>query len=266
MLFRSAVSLAIIDSNADLTLLDNAAGSYNYAAPGANRLELALNLVTKASSLVSNTNTNFIKLLEVRSGVLYSQIDSPQYSDLMTLLASRTYDQSGDFTVVPFNVTLTDLGATGVIQANVSPGNAYVHGYQVKTISPTLITVPKARTTKTYNNDSTSVIYGNYVTVGATGFSGLPQINTLETVGLYNRIPQSSSEYSGATGLIGTAKVLSFEPEWNIYLTDIAMYGTNNFAAVNCIKNTSSTPVEAFVINGATGAVLTNPKIGRAHV
>ena len=259
-----AVSVAIIDSNADITLLDNAAGSYNYAAPGANRLELALNLVSKASSLVSNTNTNFIKLLEVRSGVLYSQIDSPQYSDLMTLLASRTYDQSGDFTVVPFNVTLTDLGATGVIQANVSPGNAYVHGYQVKKISPTLITVPKARTTKTYTNDSTSVIYGNYVTVGATGFSGLPQINTYETVGLYNRIPQSSSEYSGATGLIGTAKVLNIDPvsgsTWNLYLTDIAMNGTNNFAAVNCIKNTSSTPVEAFVINGATGAVLTNPR------
>lgn len=248
------VSVNIVDSVADATLLDNAIGSYNYAAPGANRLELSLTLISKDSSTAPNTNANFIKLVEVRSGLIYNQIDSPQYSDLMNLLASRTYDQSGDFTVTPFNVTLNDLGATGIVQAVISPGNAYVHGYQVKTSSPRILNIPKALTTKTYTSDTSSVIYDNYVTVGATGFKGVPSFNTFESVTLHNGDP-----IPGATGLIGTAKILNIDPvsstSWNLHLFDVAMNGTNNFSSVSCIKNTSSTPTEVFYIYGATGPV-----------
>ena len=85
-------------------------------------------------------------------------------------IARRTYEESGDYTISPFSVSVKEslnnnLGNNGVYQKGqfsyqgtlasedlaqyaISPGKAYVKGYEVETISTTYLDCPKPRTTK----------------------------------------------------------------------------------------------------------------------
>ena len=91
-------TVVTVTSDDDDSLLDNAIGSYNYAAPGAHRLKINLALVSNDLGFTTDAD-KFINLLEVRGGLLYKQIDRPTYSEILRLLARRTYDESGDYTV-----------------------------------------------------------------------------------------------------------------------------------------------------------------------
>ena len=207
--------VSIVSSQEDSTLLDNANGSYNYAAPGANRLKINLTL---AAYDLGYTSNSFINLLEVRNGQLYKQINRPSYSEILKTLARRTSDESGDYTVKPFiaNITYDETDETN-IKARMSAGKAYVKGFEVETIATTDVTIPKARTTATKNNDSTFIGYGRYIL--ATNDQGLPNLNDLEDVELVA---------SGPT-VIGSARVRSIDYHsgvgastvYKVYLFDI---------------------------------------------
>jgi len=58
------VNESIVDYTADDTLLDPANGSYNYTAPGANRLKITGTLAKYA--ITANTGSNFVKIVEIR--------------------------------------------------------------------------------------------------------------------------------------------------------------------------------------------------------
>ena len=127
--------IIITDSSMDISLLDNANGSYNYAAPGANRLQIALTLESKDLTFTSNIDT-FINLLEVRNGLLYKQTLNASYSEIMKMLARRTFDESGDYTVVPFLLNLEAVSSDSPVV--VSAGNFSVGCvYTILTIGTT---------------------------------------------------------------------------------------------------------------------------------
>lgn len=239
----------IITDSEDTTLLDNANGSYNYAAPGAHRLKINLTLTSKDPGYTTDV-TKFIELLEVKNGALYSQISRPQYSELLKTLARRTYDESGDYTVRPFLVDIV-AGSTGMIKARISPGKAYVKGFEVETIATREVDIPKARSTTTYNNADTFITYGQYVI--ATVSKGLPDINSLAQVTLKN----------GGGASVGTARVRDFQyhdntPSYRFYLFDINIT-TGTFADVTSFTEGSKTFNLVTPASGATG-VLYNPE------
>ena len=62
----------LITPEKDVTLYDNARGSSNYAAPGAHRLQINLNL--KALDLDADPGDNFIELLTLRLGVIQKKL------------------------------------------------------------------------------------------------------------------------------------------------------------------------------------------------
>lgn len=99
---NSKIGLRVVDSfvtpEEDESLLDNAAGSTNYAAPGAHRYFIDLIL-----SLDTGT-TDFIDLLTINNGQVSSITSTSDYSVLEETLARRTYDESGNYTVTPFNI------------------------------------------------------------------------------------------------------------------------------------------------------------------
>ena len=102
----------------------------------------------------------------MRGGLLYKQIDRPTYSEILRLLARRTYDESGDYTVNPFVINVVPYdGATGSFKARISPGKAYVKGFEIETIATEDIDIPKARDYAEDQIGSVPVTYGNYVTV-----------------------------------------------------------------------------------------------------
>ena len=169
---------SVANYRTDSSLLDPAFGSSNYLAPGADRLKI--NLVLDTVDLDANNKPNitdpYIEVIRFINGNI-NFIESPadnQYAGLGALLADRTYSEAGNFSVV--NFTLSSLGSTADdlnIKYNISPGEAYVGGYDVATIGKTELLVPKARTTASENNVTVNTYYGSYAIINAPQF-GLP--------------------------------------------------------------------------------------------
>ena len=167
----------IINADLDETLADNSQGYNNYAAPGADRLKISLSLFKK--DLSDNNDDSFVELATVNNGVLKSKKNTTEYNHLADELARRTYDESGDYYVKPFDVTVLNslndnIGNRGVYQEGqftqmggvpsddlalyrVSPGKAFVKGYEVETISSAALDADKPRTTQL--NEDQSIIY-----------------------------------------------------------------------------------------------------------
>lgn len=93
----------------DDSLLDNASGTPNYSAPGADRLYISADLAQIPYNPTQNAPDNFITLMEISNGTLYSVLDSPEYGPLMDTLARRTYDESGDYIVDNMSVQITEF-------------------------------------------------------------------------------------------------------------------------------------------------------------
>lgn len=91
---------SVIYPEDDETLLDNALGSPNYAAPGAARHYIDL-ILTKIP-LSSTDDTDFVDLLRLRNGKVLFQVTRTEYAELEKTLARRTFDESGDYALNPF--------------------------------------------------------------------------------------------------------------------------------------------------------------------
>ena len=205
------VTASLVDSGDDTTLLDNAQGSYNYAAPGADRLKFALTLTKK--TLTSTDDTDFYELLRVNNGIKEKDVKIPIYSVLEETFARRTFDESGSYTVRAFNIQLKDdpNDSTKFI-VRLDPGKAFVEGYEHETIISTDVTVDKARDYITVNNFDRLMQYGNYITV--SGYNGLYNITAHATVDLHNVAHASLTLTNPTTytsSKIGTAKVRNID-------------------------------------------------------
>ena len=85
----------LIDSSADTSLQDNAQGTNNENAPGADRLKISL--ILSKVSLTDTTDVNFIELGRVNNGIIEMEINRPIYSEIEQTFARRTFDTNGDF-------------------------------------------------------------------------------------------------------------------------------------------------------------------------
>lgn len=156
---------SVVDSIDDNSLLDPAVGSSNYFAPGADRLKINLKLATVDFDENGNPNTkeNFLPIVKLVNGQIDFVKEISGYSDLDRKLAQRTYDQAGsyvvnDFKLIPIETTVD----TEDLIFNVGPGKAYVGGYEVQTIAPTLISIPKNLTTETEIKYNINTTQGNF--------------------------------------------------------------------------------------------------------
>jgi hypothetical protein len=247
----------IVTSDDDSTLTDNAQGSSNYAAPGADRFKITATL-SKRDLTVTNTE-NFIGLLEVRDGnLIKNTAQDPTLNILGTELARRTSDESGDYYVLPFDVSskesLNDnLGNNGVFQEGqltydnnspketlgtyrISPGKAYIKGFEVQNISTKFLDFEKPRTTNTQSNASISYFTGPTFTLNrVTGAPNLSLSSPFIVSLRNNRVGISSTVGGGKE--VGLARAYDFNlqsgiftgsnlnlNQWNLSLFDIDTY------------------------------------------
>lgn len=206
-----------IDSDIDSTLLDPAQGSYNFAAPGANRYKISLELVTLP--LDSAISDNYVEIMRYESGVLVEHARTPKYNELEKSLARRTYDESGDYVVSGLNGTIREhlresnnggLDPNGLRSnyvVSVSPGKAYIKGFEIESIANTNIVLPKARTSDhvKFKEYATRIEYGQYIYV--SDVKGNLGISTRTTVDLYN----DNDPTNGSATKVGTCKVASID-------------------------------------------------------
>ena len=233
------VNAAVVDSGDDTTLLDNAQGAYNYAAPGADRLKYTLTLAKKTTS--STDDIDFIEITRLVNGVKHSDNPYPIYSVLEETFARRTYDESGSYTVrhFPLQKKVHSSDATKWT-ARLDPGKAYIYGHEFETLISTDVTVDRARDYKNVNNFDRLMQYGNYAIVSS--LTGLYNVTALATVDLHN-VAHASLTLTDPTTYgstkVGTAKVrqltqTTYSGPHKMYLYDVTM-SSGDFGAVESI-------------------------------
>ena len=106
------ISEQLIDEDDDASLNDPSQGSFNYAAPGADRLKiqacLIANNIDGSTSLSNTSDENLVSLMLVVNGVIQEQTKIPTLSDIEERLAWRTREESGNYTVDGLGININD--------------------------------------------------------------------------------------------------------------------------------------------------------------
>lgn len=239
------ITEGIKSSDDDSSLLDPAVGSNNYFAPGADRyyIDLTLNVI-EYDATVEDSDTSvieeFIEICNVRRGEIVSINSSTQFNEIQNALARRTYDESGDYTVRPFIAKVKDhlFGNSELLSVEVSPGKAYVRGFEFETIAPSYITLDRAREVETENGFTVSLDYSSYITVsnvlGFFNFTDAQEIVLQKTKANAANAMTSAAYYANS---IGNAKVRFLEYDDNdtykLYLYDVKVNSGNTFSQTN---------------------------------
>ena len=247
----------IVNANDDPSLYDNAKGFTNFAAPGADRFKITVKLTKK--SLNDFNDTNFVELYRIREGEPKKIQNTSVYSEIKKYFAKRTFDESGNYAVEPFRVSLQnslndEIGSDGLYNENqltdqgnkpsedtmcvkLSPGKAYVKGYDVYLPGTTVLDIDKPRDVEDVNSASVPFSMGSLIRVNnvfGSPFINLGGTNT-NIVDLHNERRGAST--TAGTGLkIGQARVYSFgvtdsaysgaSTEFDLHLYDIQTYTT----------------------------------------
>jgi len=227
----------IINSDLDEELNDNSQGFNNYGAPGADRLKVTASLFKK--SLDDFDDNSFIELGTVKNGVLRSNkktgsLDATPFDDE---IATKLYDTEGDFTVTEFDSVITEslddgLGNKGLFKEGeytyggqvvsndnmvykMSPGKAYVRGYDVEIPEAVFLDAPKSRTTKQIKDEAISYNTGTTLRLNGTMGSPVIGIGGTYTVSLRDkRMHNTSSDTQENYGKeIGVARVYDYKLE-----------------------------------------------------
>ena len=235
----------IVTSDDDSRLNDNAKGFTNYAAPGADRLKISVRLAKK--QLTDFNDVNFVELVKIDNGQIKKLQNSSNYNVIKDYFAKRTFDESGNYAVNPFTISVADslnnetgngglyiegqrteqgnLPNDDLMSVRVSAGTAYVKGFDIDLVGSTIVDVAKPRTTKKVDGSlvpfgagsllKVNNVYGvPYLNIGASASGAqTTQANIIE---LYNRRRDgagTSGTVANASGLgtkIGEARVYWF--------------------------------------------------------
>ena len=194
----------LVNYTQDTSLLDPAQSASNFQAPGADRYKITLTLTTRPTNSIDLSQ--FIQLSEFQDGIQKSVIQTPIYGPLGDELARRTFDESGDYIVRSFDIAMSDnLANTAYANVTLSPGKAYVKGYEFSTIAPTTIVVQKPRTVLNVNNQRVSADFGHYVY--ANSFHGNFATNQIGEVDIYCIDTGQLINYAGNTSFLANVKV-----------------------------------------------------------
>jgi len=251
------ISETVISANDDSSLNDNAKGFTNYAAPGADRFKISVKLAKKA--LLDFEDTNFVELIRVRDGEIKKLQDTSVYSEIKKYFAKRTYDESGNYAVNPFRVNIqnslndeissnglyvegqkTDEGndpSEDTMCVKLSPGKAYVRGFDVTLPGTTVLDIDKPRDTKTIKSASVPFRMGSMLKID--NVEGSPWINVggsnANVISLHSQRKTSAANPTSGSGTkIGEARIYSFalsgaeytgsSSEWDLHLYDLQTY------------------------------------------
>jgi hypothetical protein len=267
----------IVTAYDDPSLFDNAAGFSNASAPGADRFQIKTTLIKK--DLEEFNDENFVELMRLENGKLQKFVKKTDYNLIRDELARRTYDESGDYYVKPFQVKVVESlndrqGNGGIYLANqktsqggipsdnlmlyqVSPGKAYLKGYDIEKLNTSYIDVDKPRDTKTIDSTSFSVNGVGYLKVNRVYGSPFVGFGTTAVVSLRSqRIGATDSTPAGIE--IGNAKVYDYKLEAAAYSNDatnydLYLYDIQTFTDITVSSSiTQTTP--AYIEGARSGA------------
>lgn len=277
------ITESIITTTEDATLADNSLGTPNSSAPGANRYQISLDLITQSLADEERTEDDIIQLLIVKGGLVTARART-EYSELAKTLATRTYEESGNYTVNPFRLNIREYLRTettsGTLTSNggvytaaqimaaqdlsevnaitygearlavgLEPAVAYVNGFRIQTLDTSYVAVEKARDTAYINSAAIYCPLGGYVYVDT--LVGLPDITNYGQVTLKGGTGLATVGYARPRSLIREGSV------YRLYLFDVQMNSGKTFAEVTQVADSS---------NNFTASVVIDVNIGYAQL
>ena len=269
------VTESFVGAKDDDSLYDNAKGFTNFAAPGADRLKITLSLTKKL--LTDLDDTDFVELLRVDNGKIKKIQTKTDYSKIRDYIAERTYDESGNYTTKQFIPSLHNslndkLGSNGIYfedqktdQGNtpsddlavikLSPGRAYVKGYQVDKPYTSIVDVEKPRDTEKIK--SVTVPFKAPNTMSVNFVYGCPKQG--ETIDLFSTVNAAN----GDSDNIGIARVYGFNlkdaayegdaTEWDLHLYDIQV--RTDLILNRTDITDAEIPVTSLIVGKSSGAI-----------
>jgi hypothetical protein len=278
-------SKSFVDYIEDQSLVDNAQGTPNFQAPGADRLKIDTTLTKIALDATTTDENEFITITEVEGGVARKRKVITVDNKLEDVLAKRTQEESGNYTlsdpIVYVREHLTTSGAdTGVytsaeggnsdlLMVEVDPFTSYVSGYRNQIIIKTQIELEKGLDTQYVEQTKTQINYGQYIEVKE--LVGAWDVMESTLVDLYDTpqqvITNSAHSTASVTGnLIGTARVRSIEyvsgtkgtadARYYLYIYEIAMNTGKVFSDVRAVYDSATPKRFADIVTTSAGAVL----------
>ena len=283
------VTEKVVASTDDNTLLDPANGSFNYNAPGADRLNFVVSLKS-----FNNTETlpdNFYQYATWQFGqIIRSRIKTDQLGKIGNIIADRAYNANGNYVLeglqTYFREHLDDGKNNGQLPtgqgglstkliAAIRPGKANVAGYPIELFAEKLIPFNKPSATRIEDTVTQSTSFGNYVLVddvcgawdvdGGDGAVGNGIVDLYDTV--QNGVSGTNFSATSIAGAkVGTAKtrhislhsgtVGAAAAVYKLYLYDIRM-SVGDFTAVRGIsyQSTAATGFADIVLVGGKAQV-----------
>jgi hypothetical protein len=232
----------IVTHASDTSLLDNAAGTPNQNAPGADRYKLSLTLAFVATaSAATAANQQRIELLQIVEDGVTLPVRT-EYSELGKAIATRSDETNGSYIVKPFKADVREYfndeagnrgkytddeiynsggdpliaGVTNLAQAKsegekryviaVEPSTAYVQGYRVELEDKQEVVVEKGQDSsdiKTVTNYKQSLNFGGFI-LGTIDSDGA---TANDIIGSLNFDPSETFALREGTPDIGTCRI-----------------------------------------------------------
>ena len=274
---------SFVDYIGDSTLVDNAQGTPNFQAPGADRFKIDT-LLTKVGLDETTDEAEFITVTEVEDGITRKRKVASVEGKLEDVMAKRTQEESGNYTLSDPVVivrehllnstnggryTSSEGGNNTLLLVEVDPFTAYVAGYRNQLIAKTPIEIEKGLDTQYVNATTTQINYGQYIEVKE--LVGGWDIMESTPVDLYDTPQQviTNGVCSNATvtgNQIGTARVRSIQyvsgtkgtadGRYYLYLYEVTMNSGKKFSDVRAVYDSATPKRFADIVTSADGAVL----------
>lgn len=268
----------------DVSLVDNAQGTPNFQAPGADRFKIET-VLTKLDSDTEISETEFVTLMEIDGGQIKKRKSFTLEKKLEEVISRRTYEESGDYTLSNPKIsvrehllqgdnngryTSSEGGNTNLLFMEIDPFVAYVRGYRNEFITKSSIEIEKGIDQQFIPQNKTQINIGSYVevdeVVGSWDIMQATKIDLYDTA--FNSISSNTFSSTSVTGTkIGEARVRGIEyivgdvgtssAKFRLYLFDIAMNSGQYFQNVRTIYD-PATPnrIADIVLNAQGDAVL----------
>ena len=272
----------LITAKDDDSLYDNAKGFSNFAAPGADRLKISTKLSKKL--LTDYDDKTFVELVRIENGEIKKLQNSSVYSIIKEYFAKRTFEESGDYSLGNFGVStseilndrmsnegvyfadqITDQGNTpseDLYAVKLSAGKAYVKGFDIETVSTTVLDVEKPRDTRSVSDALVPFEFGTLLRLNNVNGSPFIGVNNNDnTINLFNQRKTTANATSGSGTQVGRARVYSFSltdasysnaaSQFDLYLFDVQTFTE---LTLNSSVTNAQLPDSSFVEGVSSGA------------